>query len=100
MATTKHGLANGHEVRDRVVAIAYKLYVSVNLDVAYRWVRGRTSWRLFAINACSLSMPILQVGARPYGSLRVVQLDTSRKATLREQSQLGYDKLVKLSKKR
>jgi hypothetical protein len=26
MAATKHGLANGHEVRDRVVAIANKLY--------------------------------------------------------------------------
>lgn len=26
MAATKHGRANGHKVRDRVVAIANKLY--------------------------------------------------------------------------
>jgi hypothetical protein len=35
MATTKHGLANGHEVRDRVVPIADELYAfSVRLGCA------------------------------------------------------------------
>lgn len=53
MTATEHGLANGHEICNCVVSIAYKLY-AFSMGVTEVCVIGAgTSCRLFAIRAWS-----------------------------------------------
>jgi len=58
MAATEHGLANGHEIRDRMITIAYELD-KLSCCIAENAVGKYTSWRLFAMRACNLSVPQL-----------------------------------------
>lgn len=51
MATAKHGRANGHEVRDRVVSIANKLYAFSMRP------RTRVGSEVVLLGDCSRSMP-------------------------------------------
>lgn len=54
VSPAKHLLADGHEVGDCVVAIADELEIVSVLTGLVGGVRyGRTSWRLFAISACT-----------------------------------------------
>ena len=57
MAAAEHGFAHGHEVGNRVVAIADQLGSGAQQGAYALGGEGsRTSWRLFAIRACSAAV--------------------------------------------
>ena len=99
MAATKHGLAEGHEVCDGVVAIADELD---GLEVfRLSGVVGRTSCRLLAIRACAdISVCLGTVTWIEHFSthtcFRMIELDSSGQSALGKEAQLGYHELVKL----
>lgn len=98
MAATQHGLANGHEIGDSMVAIANKLWAfSMGAGMRVQSVEG-----LVLRGDCLQSMPaaVSRGHARAswtYSSFSVIQLDAPCQATLGKQAELGYDELVKLS---
>jgi hypothetical protein len=95
MAASQHCLADGHEVRDRVLAITNELYGSA------RW-SGMCAWGQYFLKIIrderlknfSLRRDIL---AGTHSGLGVVQLHASRKATLGEKAKLRDDELVELA---
>lgn len=60
-------------------------------------VKGRTSWRLFAISAWVRSVSALCRALETYGCFGMVQFHAASEPTLCEQAKLRDDKLVKLS---
>lgn len=97
MATTEHRRANGHEVGDRVVSIADKLYAfSMRLGM-------RAKSEVVLPGGCSRSKPdsissIHVIACWTHGSFSMVQLHAPCQSTLRKESELRYDELVKLSR--
>jgi len=97
MATAKHCRANRHEVGDRVVSIADKLYAfSMRL-------RMRAKSEVVLPGGYSRSRPgsissVHAISCETYGGFSMIQLHAPCQSTLRKESELRYDELVKLSR--